>query len=97
VQTDENGESEYMRAIVFVTEDTTKGTTRSAQGYKHPLLLLTGEAYANMSFDHLYTQICKALRGDKPRVVAQYLAPGGHLRIVFEDGTAKESEWSGVE
>jgi hypothetical protein len=97
VHTDENGESEYMRAVVFVTEDTTKGTARSAQEYKAPLLVLTGEAYANMTFDHLYTQICMALRGDKPRVVAQYLGPEGHLRILFEDGTAKESEWPEVE
>jgi hypothetical protein len=79
-----------MRAVVFITEDTPKGTDRSPQEYVRPLLVLTGEAYASMTFDTLYTQICAALRGDKPRVVAQYLAPGGHLRILFEDGTAKE-------
>jgi hypothetical protein len=90
VHTDEDGEYEYMRAVVFVTEDTPKGTDRSPQEYVQPLLVLTGEAYANMSFENLYTHICKALRGDKPRVVAQYLAPGGHIHILFEDGTAKE-------
>jgi len=79
-----------MRAVVFVTEDTPKGTAHSAQEYQHPLLVLTGEEYAHITFDHLYTRICNALRGDKPRVVAQYLAPGGRIQILFEDGTAKD-------
>jgi hypothetical protein len=90
VHTDENGESRYMRAVVLVTEDTPKGTARSPQEYQRPLLVLTGEEYATMTFDTLYTHICQALRGDKPRVVAEYLTPGGHLRILFEDGTAKD-------
>ena len=92
VHTDEDGESAYMRAVVFVTEDTPKGTAHSAQEYQHPLLVLTGEAYAHMTFDNLYAQLCEALRGGKPRVVAQYLAPGGRLRILFEDGSAKEMD-----
>ena len=90
VHTNEDGENEYMRAVVFVTEDTPKGTNRSPQEYVQPLLVLTGEAYAKMTFETLYTHICNALRGGKPRVVMQYLAPGGHIRILFEDGTAKE-------
>jgi hypothetical protein len=90
VHTHEDGESAYMRAVVFVAENTPKGTARSHQEYQHPLLVLTGEEYVNMTFDNLYTQICEALRGDRPQVVAQYLAPGGHLRILFEDGTAKD-------
>jgi hypothetical protein len=89
VHTNEDGESAYMRAVVFVTEHTAKGTGRSPQEYVHPLLVLTGEAYATMTFDTLYAQICNALRGDKPRVVAQYLAPGGRLRILLEDGTGR--------
>jgi hypothetical protein len=90
VHTDEDGENEYMRAVVFVTEDTPKGTARSPQEYVQPLLVLTGEEYVHMTFDALYTRICNALRGGKPRVVAQYLAPEGHTRVLFEDGTAKE-------
>jgi len=35
-------------------------------------------------------KICDALRGDKSRVVAEFLTPEGHLRILFEDGTSKE-------
>ena len=90
VQTDADGASEYMRAVVFVTENTPKGTGRSPQEYVPPLLVLTGEEYAKMTFDTLYMHICTALRGDKPRVVAEYLVPGGSIRILFEDGTAKE-------
>ena len=48
-----------MRAVVFVTEDTPKGTARSPQEYQRPLVL-TGEAYAKMTFDHLYTRLCAA-------------------------------------
>src|SRR5919106_4300560 len=91
VYTNEDGESECMRAVVFVTENTPKGTDRSPQEYVYPLLVLTGEEYATMTFDTLYTKICNALRGDKPRVVATYLAPGGLIRILFEDGTTKET------
>jgi hypothetical protein len=90
VHTNAAGESESMRAVVFVTENTPTGTERSPQEYVSPLLVLTGEAYAHMTLDTLYTHICHALRGDKPRVVATYLAPSGRIRILFEDGTAKE-------
>jgi hypothetical protein len=31
-----------------------------------------------------------AIHGDKPRVVATYLAPDGRIRILFEDGTVQE-------
>ena len=88
VHTNEDGESEYLRAAVFVTENTPKGTGRSPQEYVTPLLVLSGEAYAHMTFDTLYTQICGALRGDKPPVVATYLAPSGRIRIPFDDGEA---------
>jgi hypothetical protein len=92
VHTDADGEAAYMRAVVFVTQRTPKGTARSPQEYVSVLLVLTGEAYANMTFEQLYTHICTALRGDKPRVVAEYLGPGGHRQILFEDGTAKDMD-----
>ena len=57
-----------MRSVVFVTEGTPKGTDRSAQEYINPLLVLTGEAYPEMTFETLYARICNALRGDKARV-----------------------------
>lgn len=90
VHTDEDGESKYMRAVVFVTERTSKGTPRSPQEYVNPLLVLTGEDYAGMTFETLYARVCQALRGSKPKVVATSLLPTGRVRILFEDGTSKE-------
>ena len=90
VHTDEDGESKYMRAVVFVAEHTHKGTPRSPQEYVNPLLVLTGEVYAGMTFETLYTRICQALRGNKPEVVATVLLPTGRARILFEDGTSKD-------
>jgi hypothetical protein len=92
VRTDAEGESEFMRAVVVVTEDTPKGTDRSPQEYVNPLFVLTGEAYATLTFDELYTRICDALRGARPRVVAEYLAPDGRHRLLFEDGTVQEMD-----
>lgn len=92
VLTNEAGEAEHMRAVVFVTEGTRKGTARSPQEYVDPLLVLTGEAYATMTFETLYARICDALRGSRPRVVATSLAPEGGARIHFEDGTAKDAD-----
>ena len=90
VETDENGEAEYLRAVVFVTEGTPKGTSRSGQEYEQPLLVLTGKEYATITFEDLHTRFCSALRGSKPRVIAQYLKSGGGARTFFEDGTARE-------
>jgi hypothetical protein len=90
--TNEDGEHQYMRAVVFVTEGTAKGTDRSHQEYVDPLLILTGEEYATMTFDDLYRRICDALRGDRPRLAAQWLTPDGRLKLLFEDGTAEECD-----
>lgn len=82
--TDENGEHEFMRAVVIVKEGTPKGTARSGQEYTSPLLLLTGEEYAALSFQALYERICEALRGGRPRLVAQVLTPDGRLKLIHE-------------
>jgi hypothetical protein len=87
---DEDGEGEYMRAVVFVTAGTPKGTARSPQEYVHPLIVLTGEEYATITFDALYTRICDALRGDKPRVLAEFFTAEGRVRVLFADGSAQE-------
>jgi hypothetical protein len=92
VRTDEAGEAEYLRAVVFVTERTLKGTGRSAQEYVKPLLVLTGQAYADMKFEALHARICSALRGDRLRVVATSIASNGRVRIHFEDGTSRASD-----
>ena len=90
VHTDEDGDAKYMRAVVFVTERTPKGTPRSPQEYVNPLLVLTGEGYSGMTFETLYERICQALRGNKPEVVATVLLPNGRARNFFEDGTSKD-------
>lgn len=85
-----DGEADFMRAVIFITEQTPKGTDRSPQEYVHSLLVLTGEEYAITNFETLYNHICDALRGDKPRVVATHLTSEGRIEILYEDGTSKE-------
>jgi hypothetical protein len=78
--------------VVFVTQGTHKGTARSAQEYRDSLLVLIGKEYVTIPFADLHPRLCDVLRGDKPRVMAQYLEPGGGVRIVFEDGTIKRDD-----
>lgn len=86
--TDEDGDAEFMRAVVIITEETEKGTARNPQEYSNPLLTLDGKQYANMTFDELHTLICDALRGDRPRVVIETIGPDGRHSLHFEDGTS---------
>jgi hypothetical protein len=90
VDTDSNGEAEFMRAVVIVTENTEKGTPRNGQEYIAPLLTLTGREYAAMTFAALYERICDALRAGGPRVTIQTLSPSGRRRIHFEDGSIRD-------
>ena len=92
LQIDEDGEHEYMRAIVIVRAGTPKGTARSAQEYTTPLLVLTGEAYASMSFEALHKRICEALRGGRPRVVAQFFTPDGDVELIHEEEVQLKDE-----
>ena len=85
VEVDSVGDADAMRAVVFVTETTRKGTPRSPQEYVRPLLVLTGAEYASIPFVELHRRLCDALRGDRPRVVAQILGPDGRVRIVREN------------
>lgn len=85
LSTDENGEHELMRAVVIVKAGTPKGTARSGQEYKNPLLVLRGEEYAALSFEALHERICRALRGGRPRLVAQVLTPDGRLELIHEE------------
>ena len=62
VEVNAEGDSEFMRAVVIVTEETRKGTARSPQEYVNPLLVLSGREYASISFVELHTRICDALR-----------------------------------
>jgi hypothetical protein len=71
VEVNAAGDAEFMRAVVIVTEETKKGTTRSGQEYVNPLLVFSCRDYASISFAELHERVCGALRGKGPEVVAQ--------------------------
>ena len=52
-----------------------------------PLLVLSGKAYVAIPFGVLHARLCDALRGNRPRLAAEVLLPGGSTRLVFEDGS----------
>ncbi len=79
-----------LRAVVFVIGGSPKGTERSHQEYVAPLLVLTGAEYANLPFGELHERICKALRGDRPLLVAEFWGADGTIRLMFEGGGVKE-------
>lgn len=64
IETDSNGNAPYMRAVVFVTEYTIKGTEHHPQEYRNPLLVLTGEQYSHITFEELHRHLCDALRAN---------------------------------
>lgn len=51
-----------LRAVVFVEPGSLKGTSRCAQEYEAPLLVLSGTEYASASFAALHERLCDALR-----------------------------------
>lgn len=79
-----------LRAVVFVVQGKPKGTERSHQEYVAPLLTLTGQEYATMPFAELHKEICDALRGDRPFLMAESWEPDGTVRFSFEDGEDRE-------
>ena len=80
--TDADGNAPFHRAVVIVTEYSIKGTERSGQEYVSPLLLLTGEEYARLSFQELHERICDALRGNRSPVMMEVLLPNGTHKII---------------
>jgi beta-galactosidase beta subunit len=90
VEVTADGDSEFMRAVVIITEETEKGTARSHQEYVNPLLVLSGRDYASTSFVELHARICDALRGKRPRVVAQSWTDGG-VQLILSDGQVLDS------
>jgi len=63
----EGGASEGdLRAVVFLSSVTKKGTARSGQEYESPLLVLTGAEYAATPFQVLHDRLCTVLRGTRP-------------------------------
>jgi hypothetical protein len=92
VEVNAEGDSEFMRAVVFVTEETQKGTTRSPQEYANPLLVLSGQEYASISFVELHTRICDSLRGKGPKVEAQLFTADGDIQLVLSDGRVLDTK-----
>lgn len=82
IQVDSEGSAPFMRAVVFVTEFTPKGTARSGQEYFSPLSVLSGEDYAKITFSELYERICAALRGNRAPVAVEILRPDGSSKII---------------
>ena len=52
----------YHRAVVITTDYDSKGTKRSGQEYRNPLLVVTGKEYASWTVDTLYERVCHALQ-----------------------------------
>jgi len=75
--TDADGNAPFHRAVVFVTKHSIKGTERSGQEYLSPMLVLTGEEYARMTFEQLHDRICDALRGNRAPVLMEMFLPDG--------------------
>jgi hypothetical protein len=88
IETDEDGNSPCMRAVVFVTRPSAKGTERSSQEYVNPLLVLTGEEYSRITFEELHRRLCDALRGDRPRVIGEILQANGKQTIIRDKDKA---------
>jgi hypothetical protein len=84
VVTNENGDAEFSRAVVFITDTTRKGTARNGQEYVDPLLVLTGEEYAKMPFQSLLDKLEEAIRSG-PRVVVEYHDREGQTHIVRDE------------
>jgi hypothetical protein len=86
IEVNADGDGDFMRAVVIVTEETQKGTARSPQEYVNPLLVVSGRDYASISFVELHERICGALRGKGSQVVAQSFTPDGAAQLVLSDG-----------
>ena len=75
-----------LRAIVIVRD----GTEKVGQEYVHPLLVLSGQEYATIPFPVLCERIGDALRGDRPRWVAEWNGKDGRTYVMFADGSVQE-------
>lgn len=74
-----------LRAMVVVRQNTEK----VGQEYICPLLVLSGEEYFALSFQTLHDRICDALRGSRPRLIAESIGEDGEGQLIFEDGSVK--------
>ena len=83
----EDEESASLRAMVIVRDQTEK----VGQEYIVPLLVMSGGEYDAMPFQVLHDRICDALRGSRPRLVAEMIDPSGS-RLIFGDGTVRPND-----
>lgn len=88
IRIDDDTPEDELRAVVFVTATTKKGTARSGQEYESPLLVLSGAEYIAMPFQVLHNRLCSGFRGDRPSLVMQAFAPDGSSTLIFDDGSA---------
>jgi hypothetical protein len=86
VQIPDDDDGTALRAVVIVRE----GTEKVGQEYVHPLLTLSGKEYQTMTFAELHGQICDALRGNRPRCVAEFMSGNGGARLFFDDGSTHD-------
>ena len=90
VPVDLEGDAPHLRAVVFVSEFSQKGTERSDQEYPFPLLVMTGEAYDKISFVDLHERICSVLRGNRTRVAAQVFHQDGSIGLIRHRSKPKD-------
>lgn len=61
-----DGYNVHHRAVVFITNKTEKGTERNGQEYVNPLLVLTGQEYADIPFSQLYNILEEKIMSGSP-------------------------------
>ncbi len=81
-----------MHAVVLISEGTKKGDVAKPQEYVGPLCTISGQEYAEPTFEGLHERICDVLRGDRPRVVAQLFAADGKTSLFYEDGLPRDRD-----
>jgi hypothetical protein len=75
-----------LRALVVIRA----GTEKVGQEYVRPLIVLSGREYATIPFPELHRRICNALRGNRPRLVAEWTDKDGRTRLIFDDGSTRD-------
>jgi hypothetical protein len=80
-----------LRAIVVIRQGTEK---KVGQEYIGTLLVLGGDEYLAMTFEVLHKRICDALRGPRPRVVAEFIHDG-EIEVIREGDAEKRLKDSG--
>jgi len=91
METDADGNAPFHRAVAIVTEHSIKGTERSGQEFLSPLLLLTGQEYARMTFEELHERICDALRGNRSPIAMEIRLPDGTHQIIRQKKPSGDS------